>query len=388
MSFRCVWTKIGTNMAGPIARWCLLTFMLFMLIAGSCNTLSLKAQDRQSSLQDSYNHPYFQTACMFLGEFLCFFPYFVTRWRSPRPSQLRKSGLKNRLGAFIFALPAFCDLVSTAIMLVGLGLTTASVYQMLKGLVVVVVALYSVIFLRRRLYRHQVLGVVFVFVGVVIVGLGSVFMSSGDSRNPALGAILIVLGQFLGGANWVIEEKFFGDIVVPPLLAVGIEGLSGLCYFAILLPVFYYIPCYNTNMCAGSGHVENVPYALKQVGADGWLMFFFIGNIFSVAIFNWSSLSVTKNASSLARSTIDTSRTVVVWAVDLIIGWEDFSFVQLVGFLLLAFGSFVYNEVVVLPWFGFKEAVARHQEETAKRKILTDDTEDGDLGYRLEEDGR
>jgi drug/metabolite transporter (DMT)-like permease len=259
---------------------------------------------------------------------------------------------------------------------------------MLKGLVVVVVALYSVIFLHRRLYRHQVFGVVFVFVGVVIVGVGSVFMDTGDERNPALGAILIVAGQFIGGANWVIEEKFFGDIVVPPLQAVGIEGLSGLIYFAILLPIFYYIPCYNTNMCAGSGHVENVPYAFKQVGNNGLLLFFFIGNIFSVAIFNWSSLSVTKNASSLARSTIDTSRTIVVWSVDLIIGWEVFSYVQLVGFLLLAFGSFVYNEVLVLPWFGFKEAVALHREEMAKRKILVSEDTEEDMAYRLEEDGK
>lgn len=375
-------------MAGPIARWCLHTFMVIMLIAGSCNTLSLKAQDRQNSLEDMYNHPYFQTACMFMGEFLCFFPYLANRFRSSQPSKPRKPGLKGRLGAVIFALPAFCDLVSTAIMLVGLGLTTASVYQMLKGLVVVVVALYSVIFLHRRLYRHQVFGVVFVFVGVVIVGVGSVFMDSGDERNPALGAILIVAGQFIGGANWVIEEKFFGDIVVPPLQAVGIEGLSGLIYFAILLPIFYYIPCYNTNMCAGSGHVENVPYAFKQVGNNGLLLFFFIGNIFSVAIFNWSSLSVTKNASSLARSTIDTSRTIVVWSVDLIIGWERFSYVQLVGFLLLAFGSFVYNEVLVLPWFGFKEAVALHREEMAKRKILVSEDTEEDMAYRLEEDGK
>ena len=360
--------------------------MVLMLIAGSGNTLTLKAQDRQSSLGNMYNHPYFQTACMFAGEFLCLFPYLAGRLRHTSVVKTPKSGVQGRLGAFIFALPAFCDLVSTSIMLVGLGLTTASVYQMLKGLVVVVVALYSVIFLHRRLYRHQVLGVVFVFIGVVIVGIGSVFITSEGSRNPALGAILIILGQFLGGANWVIEEKFFGDITVPPLLAVGIEGVSGLFYFCIILPILYFIPCDDTNMCSGSGHVENVPYAFKQVGSNGALLGFFIGNILSVAIFNWSSLSVTKNASSLARSTIDTTRTVVVWAVDLGIGWEVFSYVQLIGFLLLAFGSFVYNEVLVIPWFGFKESVSRHRQEEANRKILVSEDSRHPLGTDLGEE--
>ena len=83
----------------------------------------------------------------------------------------------------------------------------------------------------------------------------------------------------------------------------------------------------------------------------------------NTALLNWTGVSVTQNASSLARSTLDTSRTVFVWIASLIFGWEYFLWEELVGFVLLVFGTLVYNEVLVLPFWGFREAVWLHGEE-------------------------
>ncbi len=66
---------------------------------------------------------------------------------------------------------------------------------------------------------------------------------------------------------------------------------------------------------------------------------------------------MTKNASSAQRSTIDTSRTVLVWIIQLAIGSEVFDpkydFLQLFGFVLLVCGTLVYNEIVVIHHWGF-----------------------------------
>lgn len=366
--------------------------MAIMMAAGTTNTEVAKIQDMLSSDGNAYRHPYFQTATMFVGEFMCMLVYLCDRALNKQPPPVspppKKVGLLAKLGPLAFALPAGIDLCGSTLMMIGLGLTYASVYQMLRGAIVVVVALYSVLFLKRTLFRHHYLGVAMVTAGVAIVGLGSIFYasSSSNARNPALGAILIVVAQFVEGWVFVVEEKFFGDIKVPPLLAVGTEGISGLIYFCIILPILYAIPCDDTSLCSGDGHVENFLYAFKQLGDNGLLMFMFWAYIFSISFFNWSGLSITKNASSLHRSIIDNSRTLFVWIIDLAVGWEAFNFLQLIGFLFICFGTVVYNEVLVLPFWGFRQAVIDSRAEMLKRKTGKKEESADELQVTLAED--
>ena len=373
-------------MARPVSRWWLWGLMLVMLVTGTLNSVLAKLQYKLTADGMPFRHPYILTLLMFVGESLCFLAYLADKRYagqtpdevSTAPSQSSTPTLIQRLGVAVFALPAALDVITTTLVMIGLNLTGVSVYQMLKGSIVVIVAFYSVVFLKKRLYQHHMLGVVLIFVGVGIVGVGSIWLAHSHATNPALGAALILLGQLMGGAIFVLEEQFFSEISVPPLKAVGVEGLSGLVYCAVLLPILYFIPCYNTEICSGDGHVEDTPYAFKQMAVSAPLLITSIAGVFSVSFFNWSGLSVTKNASSLARSTIDTARTVSVWIAELALGWEGFSLVQLCGFLLLALGTFIYNEVLVIPWLGFKEAVQKHQQEMANKTVLTaeDDIDD------------
>lgn len=61
---------------------------------------------------------------------------------------------------------------------------------------------------------------------------------------------------------------------------------------------------------------------------------------------------ITKYASAAQRSTIDTCRTMIIWAVFLALGKEKFLAGQLAGFAILLFGTLVYNEIVEVP-IGF-----------------------------------
>ena len=48
-----------------------------------------------------------------------------------------------------------------------------------------------------------------------------------------------------------------------------------------------------------------------------------IGNIVSIAFFNFFGLSVTKTQSATTRMVLDSIRTIVIWAVCLALGWEE-----------------------------------------------------------------
>ena len=48
--------------------------------------------------------------------------------------------------------------------------------------------------------------------------------------------------------------------------------------------------------------------------------------------------------------TICQLRTALVWLVQIALGHETFLFGQFFGFLILVFGTLIYNEIIILPF--------------------------------------
>ena len=85
--------------------------------------------------------------------------------------------------------------------------------------------------------------------------------------------------------------------------------------------------------------------------------------MFTIAIFNVCGVNVTKHVSSLARSVVDVSRTVIVWIIGIILTattsskyykWENLNagaiVVEAVGFVILVLGNCIYNKIIILPF--------------------------------------
>jgi hypothetical protein len=77
-----------------------------------------------------------------------------------------------------------------------------------------------------------------------------------------------------------------------------------------------------------------------------------LGIIVSIACFNGTGVAVTKHASAAQRSTIDTSRTALIWIIQLLRKKETFLLGEAIGFVLLVGGTLLYNEIIVVP-IGF-----------------------------------
>ena len=111
---------------------------------------------------------------------------------------------------------------------------------------------------------------------------------------------------------FIVEEKLLGDYYLDPLKVVGFEGVWGVLMWAVLLPIFNNIPCDVEGLC-NHGYLENTLVAFSDFAANPILIVLSIGICFSIACFNAFGVAVTKNASAAQRSTIDTSRTVLIW---------------------------------------------------------------------------
>jgi len=212
----------------------------------------------------------------------------------------------------------------------------------------------SVIFLKRKLLLAQWIGMLFVLIGLAFVGLASVLNSSSDSNapNPLLGDILIICAQVIVSTQMVLEEKYVAKYNVPALKAVGLEGLFGLCGTSFFLLIFYYVPG-----SSGGNHLESTPDAFVQMSNSWVVSIALVGTVVSISFFNFFGLSVTKTISATTRMVLDSIRTFVIWAISLAIGWQDFQYFQVIGFVLLLLGTFIYNKIIPLPCLKQEDAV-------------------------------
>jgi len=218
---------------------------------------------------------------------------------------------------------------------------------------VVITAVMSIVFLGKKQYCHHWTSLVTIVSGVAIVGLVGIYATKDESADSSqtpttvLGIVLLLIAQCFTGGQFVTEEKILSGYYLDPLLVVGLEGFWGCCYYAILLPIFQHIKC--DNALCHNGQLENTVTAFQQFGEHPVLIAQSIGIIISIACFNATGVAITKYASAAQRSTVDTCRTFLIWLISMIIGWEVFHALELVGFFMLVFGTIIYNEIYVLP---------------------------------------
>merc|ERR1719428_2645569 len=104
---------------------------------------------------------------------------------------------------------------------------------------------------------------------------------------------------------------------------------------------------------------------MSQMAQSKALVSTVIGSIFSIAFFNWSGITVTQKVSATSRSTIDSSRTILIWIIELALHWNTFNILQLVGFVFLASGTMIYNQIIEIPGLDALEATKEKEKLTA-----------------------
>jgi drug/metabolite transporter (DMT)-like permease len=123
---------------------------------------------------------------------------------------------------------------------IALTQTAASVYQMIRGIIVVIVAFMAWLFLKKKQYRHHITSLIVLFIGVFLVGLSSLLFpdDTAGGSTSAMGIGLLLISQIFAGTQFIVEEKLLGDYYLDPLKVVGFEGMWGFIYYLIALPIF------------------------------------------------------------------------------------------------------------------------------------------------------
>jgi drug/metabolite transporter (DMT)-like permease len=215
--------------------------LLFLCLAtGTASALATKTlfQMKADGVCGSmtFNKPYWMTVAMFIGEALClpYFYLFCTRHSdssskaqhpnndiqttllpsdalslSPIVAPSNSSGqltTKPKPPCPKWAFLCLCcfDLTASTVNFIGIQWISASLNSMFRGSLVIFVALFSLIFLRRRLTRGQWGGIGLVSLGLIIVGVSSLFDTSDSNSGSSIfltliGILLTIVSAALNG---------------------------------------------------------------------------------------------------------------------------------------------------------------------------------------------
>ena len=364
-----------------------------MIVFGSLNTIVRKAQmvtcssssfPADPSLashctdpnQEPFYKPWMGNMFMFIGEAMLFAA--LARENKNRVRQeLPGSSERPALPSMYLAIPASLDVLGSGLSGVSMLFISASVWQMLRGSMIIYTAVLSVVFLKRRLTAQHTTGLMLAAFGLTLVGLSAYFdsletlrfnplfggtflqvYSDGDSSSLVIfGMLLTVLSQLCSAIQVVVEESILTSATQyaapSPSRVVAYEGLWGCLMMAAVLVVMQYVP--------GSDHgsYENSVDAIEKMGNNGFLLVLIALYCVSIALFNQCGMTVSKHLSSLYRTLIDSLRALVVWGSQLVMfhefgsetygtPWTSNSWLQLCGFLFLLLGTLVYNDVIVI----------------------------------------
>jgi drug/metabolite transporter (DMT)-like permease len=334
-------------------------FISGLLVCGTLNVFLTKYQDTiciencNKSQQEYvyFNQPMLQTLNMFIGEILCLIIFYFNK--NETCIQLNEMGTENEQlfeiestdtyyendideieskNYILLLFPALCDSLSSTLMNIGLIFVSVSMYQMLRGSIVIFTAIISVLFLNQTYNLKKWSSLFIIFLGLVIVGLTG---PSHKIDTNFIGICLILLAQIFTATQYVLEEKILLKYNVSPLFVVGIEGFFGTIIISSLI-----IICELSNFNFGSkDSILTGIYQLSypQIYIPSVII------IFSISLFNWFGLNITKNISSTSRATIDISRTVLIWSISLLLKMEIFMWLQAVGFIVMISGIMLFN---------------------------------------------
>ena len=178
------------------------------------------------------------------------------------------------------------------------------------------------------------------------------------------------------------------------MIVVGWEGVWGTLIALIMLACMQFIPCSNKDLCSvsnttGKGVIEDSYSAILELGSSMSQIVFTLALIPLAAFYNTAGTSVTAYGSAAARCTIEQLRNLFVWIYFMIFRvngelLEQFTTIQLMGFVVLFFGILIFNEILILPVFKM-ETKTRHkrigsssspyQSPSARKRTIADSNE-------------
>lgn len=357
-----------------------------MLIFGTATVtiqkyvFEVKAEGRGGVVHE-FKKPWFQTESMFIGMLSCLIVYEIIRcWRNAKKINNNDS-IQHWKHYFYVAAPAMCDLCATCLMNIGLFYLDASIWQMLRGSMVIFSALLSIIFLKKRYLAYHWTGILLVTLGLVTVSFSSFMKADSEDEKKstpaqiAMSIALVVGAQVIQASQIVIEEYLLKNVKAAASLIVGLEGMWG-GLVGILVMYIVHNTSTKSALVADMFHEDSIDTFIMFKHSQT-LVILIIFYILAILFYNLFGMMVTQTFSAVYRTIMEAVRTMCIWIVNIIIYFLDnthgekiewASLVEAIGFVILLLGNFMFNKVMRLPCFYYEDNTTAEVKESLVEK--------------------
>lgn len=341
-------------------RYSLITCLFLVGSGSSILTITLNL--------NNFYYPLFQLVIMFLAEFfsisLIIYRYFkpltINNSVSNFLIQDSKPAFFSRSGKSIYSLLSLLDLITTSIEHYCLFKMLPSDFLTLKMTVNYYIILYRIIFLKSRIFKHQWLGLLIFTIGFLLIAISNIIISTNSERSLyGIYIALMLFAELVSAINILASEYYLWKNDATSAEVNTIKGITGLLTCFILYPLIFInaLPRYYFEL--------ETPFTKLFSQTLGILTIFLI---IDLAIYNFIYYYYLKLSDSLAVYSADSGRIVIVGIILAFINKKNndkLIAVQIIGGVFIFMGLFVYNEILIVPLFGFDKS-ARESLDTHK----------------------
>jgi len=250
-------------------------------------------------------------------------------------------------------IPAFFNLVNSALRWASLVLVAASTAEMLMSGLELLMSVFASRIIRKRLVSNtRWIGVSILAVGLILVGFANVLQerekeekADGENfRQLMIGNLLIFAQCIFSATQDITEEIFLQETDMPATLLLGMEGLFG---FIFGVPLYF---CFASSF--GESPFDTWAVLSSSPLKAGSAVVCLLLLVLITGIFNIIATEVT---SSMSRNVWKNFRTILVWVFGLLIFYvgenddrfgeewiEPSSFYVLGGFFVMITGVYIY----------------------------------------------
>jgi len=341
-----------------------------MLLLGTCTSVSMKVMLQLKSagymgIEHNYDKPFMQSILMF---FAMSFSFFIGKcWDPEKKGDRPASSLRSQI---IVSIPSAFDLFASTLMTFGLIFINVSIFQMLRGSMVIFSAILSIIFLKKKIRSYEWVAISLTITALVMIGVAGVFIppygeneetTQYSTSQKLFGSMLVILSQLVQAGQIVTEEFILKDVNMPALEIVGWEGIWGLIMMVLVACPFAFI-CPGGDPSPLGGSLENIFDSFTQLFNSSSVAMVCLIFLVAVLFYNIFGMLVTSGSSAVNRTILEAVRTLLIWVTMLCCAaakapfgenWVSWSWLELAGFIILVFSSLMYNGIVRFGCFEY-----------------------------------
>lgn len=205
--------------------------------------------------------------------------------------------------------------------------------------------LFDLGFQQRKTVKHEWLGIVALILGMVIFVAPYYSPHSGNQVKFCIIAdVCVIAAQVMTTIGTVYQKKFMIPNV-PPLQAIGYNGLFGFVALSALFPPIYLVGF-------GEPFNHDVKLTLEDLHNNWQLMLSIAGTILSITFFNVAENQCTMKLSGSQRMLLDSLRSMIIWSTLFVQLWQHGEYFEVIGSVVMLSGMCVYNYMLLLKIFG------------------------------------